>query len=145
MWFSNIRTSFSKSKLSLKDNWRQVFVYGMIREERRTFWKVIVPIIMRKRSHLNMCLILDRDRDRAVRNSLLHFCLWGWMKTEVYIRKVDTGDELLVRILVAAARIKTREDQLRRTTRDFACELQSARGLMVGFSHIYSNCNKFVI
>jgi hypothetical protein len=46
------------------------------------------------------------------------FCLWGWMKSEVYNRKVDTRDELLARILDAAARIKKREDQLRRTTRD---------------------------
>ena len=33
-------------------------------------------------------------------------------------RKVDTRDELLARILDAAARIKEREDQLRRTKRD---------------------------
>ena len=32
--------------------------------------------------------------------------------------KVDTRDELLARILDAAAGIKKREDQLRRTTRD---------------------------
>jgi hypothetical protein len=52
---------------------------------------------------------------------------------------------LFVRILVAAARKKTREDALSRTTRDVACELQNALGLMVGFSQIYSKCNKFVI
>jgi hypothetical protein len=40
------------------------------------------------------------------------------MKSKVYKRKVDTRDELLARILDAAARIKQREDQLRRTTRD---------------------------
>ena len=33
--------------------------------------------------------------------------------------KVDTSNELLARILVAAARITKRENQLRRTTRDF--------------------------
>jgi len=31
---------------------------------------------------------------------------------------VDTPDQLLARVLDAAARIKKREDQLRRTTRD---------------------------
>jgi hypothetical protein len=41
------------------------------------------------------------------------------MKTEVYKRKVDTRDGLFPCILDAAARIKKREDQLRRTTRDF--------------------------
>jgi len=30
--------------------------------------------------------------------SVLHFYLWGWMNSEVYKRRVDTGDELLVRI-----------------------------------------------
>ena len=40
------------------------------------------------------------------------------MKSEVYKMKVDTADELLASILVAAACVKTREDQLRRTTRD---------------------------
>jgi len=37
----------------------------------------------------------------------LKFCLWGWIKNEVYKRKVDTRDELLAHILDAAAtRIK---------------------------------------
>jgi hypothetical protein len=44
--------------------------------------------------------------------------LWSWMKSEVYKLKVDTPDEMLARILDAAACIKKREDQLRRTTRD---------------------------
>jgi len=40
------------------------------------------------------------------------------MKSEVYVIKTDTLGELLARILDAAGRIKKREDQLRRTTRD---------------------------
>jgi len=40
------------------------------------------------------------------------------MKNGVYKRKVDEPDELLDSILDAAAYIKKREDQLRRTTRD---------------------------
>jgi hypothetical protein len=39
------------------------------------------------------------------------------MKGEVYKRKVDTPEELLVRILDAAAGITKSEDTLRRTTR----------------------------
>ena len=50
--------------------------------------------------------------------TLLDFCLWGWMKSEVYKIKVDTADELVASILVAAGCIKRREDQLRRTTGD---------------------------
>jgi hypothetical protein len=45
-------------------------------------------------------------------NSLV-YCLWGWMKSEVNKRTVDTPDELLARILDAAGSIKKREDQLR--------------------------------
>jgi hypothetical protein len=40
------------------------------------------------------------------------------MKSEIDKRKVDTPDELLARILDAAASIEKGEDQLRRTTRD---------------------------
>jgi hypothetical protein len=44
----------------------------------------------------------------------LDFCLWGWMKSEVYRRKVDTWDELLDCIMDAAiARIKEHQDELR--------------------------------
>jgi hypothetical protein len=39
------------------------------------------------------------------------FSIWTWMKKEVNKRQVDTRDELLVRILDAAANIKTREAQ----------------------------------
>ena len=50
--------------------------------------------------------------------TLLDFCLWGWMKSEVNKIKVDTADELLASILDAAGSIEKREDQLRRTARD---------------------------
>jgi hypothetical protein len=45
------------------------------------------------------------------------------MKSEVYKLKVDTPDELLARILGAAACIKKQEDQLRRTTRDLRTQV----------------------
>ena len=46
----------------------------------------------------------------------LDFCLWGLTKSEVYRKKVDTRDELLVNILDVIACIKERQDPLRRTT-----------------------------
>jgi hypothetical protein len=68
-----------------------------------------------------MCLILNGYRvvlfESPDRNPL-DSCLWGWMMDEVYKLKVDTPDELLARILDAAASIKKREDQVRRTARD---------------------------
>jgi len=49
------------------------------------------------------------------------FCLWGWMKSEVYKEKVNTRDELVSRIMNSADLIKQeRQDDLRRTTRTIA-------------------------
>ena len=46
------------------------------------------------------------------------FCLWGWMKSEVYKEIVNTRDELVARIMNSAALIKQeRQDDLRRATR----------------------------
>jgi hypothetical protein len=57
------------------------------------------------------------------------------MMGEVYERKLDTPDELLARILDAAACTKKREDQLRRTTRDPRTRVAKLTG--VDFSNIY--------
>jgi len=52
--------------------------------------------------------------------------------------EVDTPDELLAGIFDAAARMRKREDQLRRTTRYLHTHgSQSALRSMVGFSNIY--------
>jgi hypothetical protein len=48
----------------------------------------------------------------------LYFCLWGWMNNEGHKRKEDTREELLARILDAAAHVKKREDLSRRATHD---------------------------
>jgi len=46
-----------------------------------------------------------------------NFCLWGWMKREVYKEKVNTRDDLVARIMNSAAFIKQeRQDDLRRAT-----------------------------
>lgn len=59
-------------------------------------FEVIVSIIVRKKNvHMYMCLIRNGYWDRAVWISRrIDFCFWGWMKGEVYERKVDTRDEL---------------------------------------------------
>jgi len=45
------------------------------------------------------------------------FCLWGWMKSEVYKETVNTRDELVARIMNSAALTKQeRQDDLRRAT-----------------------------
>jgi len=49
------------------------------------------------------------------------FCLWGWMKSEVYKEKVNTRDELVNHIMNSAALIKQeRQDDLRRATHTIA-------------------------
>jgi hypothetical protein len=41
-------------------------VHMLIQEGRSIFWEVIVSVIMKKRVHMNVCLILNGYRDRAV-------------------------------------------------------------------------------
>ena len=54
------------------------------------------------------------------------FCLWGWMKSEVYNEKVNTRDELVARIMYSAALIKQeRQDDLRRATRTVAKRVEN--------------------
>jgi len=49
------------------------------------------------------------------------FCLWGWMKSEVYKEKVNTRDELVARIMNIAAFIKQEhQDDLKGATRTVA-------------------------
>jgi hypothetical protein len=51
---------------------------------------------------------------RSPNLTLLDFCLWGWMKSKVYRRKVDTRADLFDHIMNVIARIKEHQDALRR-------------------------------
>jgi hypothetical protein len=54
---------------------------------------------------------------RSTELTSLDFCLWGWMKSEVYNEKVNTRDELVAHIMNSAALLKQeRQDDLRRAT-----------------------------
>jgi hypothetical protein len=81
----------------------------VIEEESSMYWEVIGSDIVREKVHIYVCLILNFYRSRAVwvsRPNFVRFCLWGWMKNEVYKRKVDAWYEFLARIFDAAARIQ---------------------------------------
>lgn len=54
----------------------------------------------------------------------LDYCLWGWMKSEVYKQKVDTRDELIVRILNTAAIIKERQDIIMAATENLRTRVE---------------------
>jgi len=59
----------------------------------------------------------------------LDFCLWGWMKSEVYKEKVNTRDELVTRIVNSAALIKQeRHDDLRRAICTIAKRVEKCIG-----------------
>ena len=66
------------------------------------------------------------------------FCLWGWMKSEVYKEKVNTSDELVARIMNSAALIKQeRQDDLRRATRTVANRVEKCTEVDGGiFEHL---------
>jgi hypothetical protein len=72
----------------------------------------------------------------------LDFCLWGWMKSEVYKEKVNTRDELVARIMNSAALIKQeRQVDLRvLLPREFKSVLKS----MVGFLNTYFELLQFI-
>jgi hypothetical protein len=63
------------------------------------------------------------------------------MKSEVYKIKVDTADELLASILVAAGCVKKREDQLRRTTRDLHTRVAKCTEVDCGILGTFNNNN----
>ena len=84
-----------------------------------------------------------------------NFCLWGWMKSEVYKEEVNTRDELVARIMNSAVLIKQeRQDDLRRATRTIAKGVEKCNELDNGiFEHfellqfieiiyITNKCNK---
>ena len=63
------------------------------------------------------------------------FCLWGWMKSEVYKEKVNTRDELVARIMNSAALIKQeRQDDFRRATRTTAKRVDKCNEVDGGIS-----------
>ena len=74
---------------------------------------------------------------RSPDSTPLDFCLWGLMKSEVYRKKVDTRDELLVNILDVIACIKERQTHSDEQHATSSHELQSALMLTVEFSNIY--------
>jgi hypothetical protein len=114
--------------------------WWVIQEERSIFWEEIVSIITTKKIHTNKCLILDGYGEKLFEFtdlSLFDFCLWGWMKSKSYKRELDTREKSFARITDAAARMKKREDQLRRKYAMFAHELQSALRFTVVFSNTY--------
>jgi hypothetical protein len=67
------------------------------------------------------------------------FCLCGWVKSEIYRRKFDTRDELLARILDAAANKMKHEDRLREITRGLRIPLTKCTGLRCGFCIVKCN------
>jgi hypothetical protein len=97
-------------------------IYRVIQEERSILWEVITWVIVRKKIvQMNMCIILNgyRDRDPSIsRPNSVRILFVGLGEWRSLKNKRGYTDELLARILDAAARIKKREDQLRRTTRD---------------------------
>jgi len=70
------------------------------------------------------------------------FCLWGWMKSEVYKEKLNRRDELVSRIMNSVALIKQeRQDDLRRATRTIAKRVEKCIEVDGGiFGTLTLNC-----
>jgi hypothetical protein len=75
----------------------------------------------------------------------LDFCLWGWMKSEVYIEKVNTRDELVARIMNSAVHLKqVRQDYLMAATRTVVKRVEKCIKSMVGFLTLTLNCSNLL-
>jgi len=73
------------------------------------------------------------------------FCLWGWMKSEVYKGKVNTRDALVARIMNSAALIKQEhQDDLRRATPTVAKRVEKCVEVDGGFLNAYCELLQFI-
>jgi hypothetical protein len=73
------------------------------------------------------------------------FCLWGWMKSEVYKEKVNTRDELVARIMNSAALIKQNAKTMSAELHLLLPrELKSALNSTVGFLNTYFELLQFI-
>ena len=68
------------------------------------------------------------------------FCLWGWMKSELYKEKVNTRDELVARIMNSSAHIK----QVRQVHVLLPRGLKSALKSVVGILSTYFELLQFI-
>jgi hypothetical protein len=68
----------------------------------------------------------------------LDFCLWKWLKSEVYKANANTRDELVARTMNSAALLKQeRQDDLRRATRTVVKRVEKCIKVDVGiFEHL---------
>lgn len=67
----------------------------------------------------------------------LDYCVWGWLKSEVFKRRVDTREELLARIFHACAQVKECTNELRSATQQLP--IRAAKCIEVGggvFEHV---------
>jgi hypothetical protein len=101
--------------------------------EKSTYELLLIPNCYQER---------ERERERDLLEYLdlnpLDSFLWGWMKNNIYETKVGTRAELPFLNLDAAANIKKRGDELRRTTRDlrprFAKSIKVSGGIFENLS-----------
>lgn len=108
---------------------------------------------MREKVYTTTCLIrngYETELFESPNLAPLHFCLWGWLKSEVYKIKVDGREELLTCISDAAACIKKRakinSDDFR--TRAAKCTQEDCgifENVLRTVTNMSSLCIKFVI
>jgi hypothetical protein len=109
------------------------YLYSMNQEERSIFLRVTVLAIVRTKVHMNMWLILNGCRNRAFwvsRSNSTRVLFVGLDDEKNLKKKLDIRDKLLARILDAAARIKEREDQLRRKPCDLCTRVAKFKHLL---------------
>ena len=75
----------------------------------------------------------------------LDFCLWGWMKSEVYKEKVNTRDKLVAHVMNSAALIKQeRQDGLRGATSTIVKRVEKCIEVDSGNFELYFELLQFI-
>jgi len=89
--------------------------------------------LRKKKVHMSMCLILNGYQKRHIwiprPNSVRPLCGVGW--------RAKVTREKWIHVMFLLARIKKREDQLRRKTRDLRTQVAKALRMTVEFPNIY--------
>ena len=123
--------------------------YRVIQDERSIFWQVIVSVTVRKKVHINMCLILIGYRDRAIwisrPNTVSH--LFVGLDEERSLQNKDAYKRRIARSYFGCCCLhkETWRSTETKNTRSSHTSCKVHWGWRWDFGTFIVNCNKFVI
>ena len=130
-------------------------VYRVMQEERSVFWELTVSVVIRKKFHMTICVILNGYRDGAVWISRTNYATFWFVPLHEEQSLKRKGGYMRWTVCYnfgSADCIQNHEDQLRRTTHNLCTQaakcIEVDGGLSEHLLRTVTNlfmCNKFVI